>query len=222
MAEPVYSSIEFPDAPADRPYIFLNMVATIDGRITAGGRDQGVSKIGSKTDHATMHFLEEQADGMMIGAGNLRANPIINAPPKLKRFVVTGSGNVDPDHRFLREGSGTWLVMPGRKMDNAPDGLPVIATGGAEIVWPEVLQSIRRHGVERLLVEGGALLNGELLRLDLVDEIFFTLAPKIRLGEDEAFFAEGPGFPDGEMLRYTLVSCTPHEDEVFLRYRRHR
>ncbi len=222
MAEPVYSSIEFPAAPPERPYVFLNMVATIDGRITAGGRDKGVSKIGSKTDHATMHFLEAQADGIMIGAGNLRANPVINVPPKLKRFVVTGSGRVDPDHNFLREGSGSWLVMPGRRMDNAPDGLPVIATGGADIVWDEVMHAIRSHGVEHLLVEGGALLNGELLRLDLVDEIFFTLAPKIRLGQDEAQFAEGPGFPDADMLRYELVSCTPHENEVFLRYRRHR
>ena len=72
-------------------------------------------------------------------------------------------------------------------------------------------------GVRRLLVEGGPTLNGELLRAGLVDEIFWTLAPKVVGGGEELTMVAGPALPGPRRL--ALVSAYLHEGELFLRYR---
>ncbi|MFN3962547.1 MAG: dihydrofolate reductase family protein, partial [Fimbriimonadaceae bacterium] len=70
------------------------------------------------------------------------------------------------------------------------------------------------------LVEGGSEINAEFLRRDLVDELFLTLAPKIRLGRDLPTYAGGDPLPPGHLMNFDLLSCQPIENEVFLRYRR--
>src|ERR1700712_2478707 len=56
-------------APADRPYVVLNMVATLDGRIAIDGRSGG---IGNDADRELFHGLRTQADAVMVGAGTIR------------------------------------------------------------------------------------------------------------------------------------------------------
>ena len=77
-------------------------------------------------------------------------------------------------------------------------------------------------GIERLLVEGGSEVNASFLSKDLVEELFLTIAPKIRLGRDLPTYAGGDPFPRGHMPAFELLSCQTIEDEVFLRYRRKR
>ena len=40
-ADALYTRIAFPDGPLDRPYVFINMVSTVDGKIVLG--DVGAS-----------------------------------------------------------------------------------------------------------------------------------------------------------------------------------
>jgi riboflavin biosynthesis pyrimidine reductase len=87
--------------------------------------------------------------------------------------------------------------------------------------WETFLRELRIHKkVTHLLVEGGSEINAEFLRRDLVDELFLTLAPKVRLGRDLPTYAGGEPLPSGHLMNFDLVSCRPVENEVFLRYRR--
>src|SRR5215212_841910 len=55
-------------APADRPYLALNMVATLDGRIAIDGRS---GPIGNEADREIFHGLRTQVDAVMVGAGTV-------------------------------------------------------------------------------------------------------------------------------------------------------
>jgi 2,5-diamino-6-(ribosylamino)-4(3H)-pyrimidinone 5'-phosphate reductase len=220
VADSVWRGLTFPPAPPERPWIFINMVTTIDGKILTGERDDDVHDLGSPIDHATMKVIEAAADGIIIGAGTLRATPVMNFPATLKRYAVSTKGKVDPSHSFFI-GGPSWLVLPGEA-----SGHPVLSSikaGARELDFREALRIIRQdHGVERLLCEGGAELNGVLLGLDVVDELFWTVAPKIKLGRDVPTYADGEPLPRSEVTKWTLVQQAAAGNELFLRYRRDR
>lgn len=89
--------------------------------------------------------------------------------------------------------------------------------GGVD--WHEVLARLRtKYGVERLLVEGGPRVNYDLFALDVVDELFCTIAPKIAGQRDDLTMVEGPRLLV-PLPRLRLMTVYAHEDELFLRYR---
>lgn len=209
-----YADLAFPAAPPDRPYVFINMVATIDGKILTGERDEPVMDLGSKADHAVMRRLESAANAVMLGAGSLRATPGLWYPEALIRVVVSESGNVPRDGRFFSD---------------APDRA-YIATNNTEVgaqTLPlplrETLRVLRQElRVERLLCEGGSELNAHLIAEGVADELFLTLAPKVKLGRDVPTYADGEPLPRSQVQNFELIELTRLDDEVFLRYRRAR
>ena len=58
-------------APADRPFLYLNMVASVDGR--ADDRRAARSALGSEADTLLLTELRALADAVLIGTGTLRA-----------------------------------------------------------------------------------------------------------------------------------------------------
>ena len=208
-------NFDFPEAPKSRPYTFINMVSTIDGKTVTGTRRESVPDLGSDHDHEVMRQLELAADGVLIGAGNLRATKGLWYPAELFRIVATRSGDLDYGSRFFVDAMDKAMVI-------APDNVHV----PQEIMrlpndFPSALKRLKSDfGIERLLIEGGSDLNADLLRLDLVDELFLTLAPKVKLGRDLPTYAGGEPLPGRDVQHYGLVEHHVVGDEVFLRYRR--
>ncbi len=57
-------------APADRPFVFVNMVSTIDGRAQVRGR---TGELGEAADLEMLLELRAVADAVLVGTGTLRA-----------------------------------------------------------------------------------------------------------------------------------------------------
>ena len=114
---------------------------------------------------------------------------------------------LDSFHPVPGEGPGS---------QTAPPGAPQAGAGF------DLVQGLRRlrenYGIRRLLLEGGPRLNYMFLREGLVDELFWTVAPKIAGTSHDLTLAEGPSLllP---LPRLQLVSLFQHGDELFLRYR---
>lgn len=218
----VYPDLEFPAALPERPYVFINMVSTIDGKTISGERHEPVTQLGSRRDHATMHDLERHAQAILIGAETVRATPVINWPAGVLRLAASRTGRLDPQASFFQCPTGeAWVVLPQDAVAGATPGLPLWPVGQSEMDWETFLRELRiLKKVTHLLVEGGSEINAEFLRRDLVDELFLTLAPKIRLGRDLPTYAGGEPLPPGHLMNFDLASCHPVENEVFLRYRR--
>jgi riboflavin biosynthesis pyrimidine reductase len=211
-----YSHIEFPAAPEDRPTVYINMVATIDGKTISGSRDEGVMDLGTSVDHEAMRRLDAVSDAVLVGAQTLRATPKSWRPRGRISLVATKSGNLPREARYF-EGE-SYVIAP--KDGNYP--APWLGDFGSEIDWKRVLQKLRGLGVEKLYVLGGSEINAELLARDLVDELFLTVAPKIKLGADTPTYAGGTALPREALLQFELIESHIVGDEVFLRYRRER
>lgn len=215
-----YAGINFPEPPPDRPYVFMNMVATIDGKTISGKRDEAVMDLGSEVDHKVMRRLELAADGVLIGAGSLRATKGLWYPSELWRFVATRSSNI-PNGRFFTDAPTKAGVFYSDSVPTGiPDGVHFLKLEGG---WSKALARLRNDfGIKTLLVEGGSELNAEFLREDLVDEMFLTVAPKIKLGRDVPTYAGGEPLARNALLNFTLLEQHRVKDEIFLRYRRNR
>lgn len=213
----IYEHVDFSDAPDERPYVFLNMVATIDGKTISGERSEPVMDLGSKADHQALRDLESHADGVMVGAQTLRATPRIWFDNRLWKVVVTKSANLPWESRFFTDDPARSVVLFSGEMPSCPHE--------STRLWKlEVLGDALRRlkselGIRVLALEGGSELNSTMLSAGLVDEVFLTLAPKMKLGRDTPTIAGGEPLSRDSLLQYRLVSCTAVENEVFLRYK---
>ena len=84
-----------------RPFVFINMAMTADGKIANTNRK--ITTFGSREDHQRLLKLRTKADAILTGAGTLNAQPEITlgpAPGQKKapaRVIVSGSGQINPD-----------------------------------------------------------------------------------------------------------------------------
>jgi riboflavin-specific deaminase-like protein len=231
----VYADLALPAGPPERPYVVLNTVSTVDGKIAVGGRAGG---IGSRLDRDLMRRIRAQADGVMLGASTLRAervDPTVpehlaaarsarDLPAQPLAVTVSATLDLDPTWRFFRLGLDRTLILT--TTSSPPDRVTLLAErasveriGGDAVDLAEALRTLRtRYGVERLVVEGGPTLNGRLFDLDVVDELFLTIAPKLAAGSGSGSLA-GDAAARGLPARLELVSLYSYGDELFARYR---
>src|SRR5579862_6024304 len=139
-----YADLEFPAAPPGRPYVAINMVATIDGKILSGNRDEPVVDLGSKLDHELMKRIEGAMDAVLLGAQTLRAAKKSWNPATKTRIVLTRSGHLEFDSCFFT----------GHPVIASP--VPLSTPEGVEnLVAPDLatlLGELRNRGIEHLLV----------------------------------------------------------------------
>lgn len=216
----IYKDLAFPEGHDDRPYTFVNMVATIDGKTVSGERTEPVTDLGSKVDHKLMRRLEGAADAVLVGGRTLRSALPKWDPKPAKRIVVTRSGEVPAEAAFFHHEA--YIATGGSTKVSPPDGVKVIRTGEDDADLEQLLAKLKSMGVHRLLVLGGSELNAALLERDLADELFLTIAPKVKLGRDVPTYAGGNALPRDHVQKFKLVEHHAYEDEVFLRYRRER
>ena len=213
----IYLHLDLPPAPKDRPYVLIDMVSTIDGKTVTGTTDDDVSDLGSDVDHTLMRRLEDGVDAILVGAGSLRATGPKWHPRARVRVVVTRSGDL-PQGGFF-EGGDSYVAFSGSRSPRLPKGAKPLRAGDREVDFGILLHRLRSLGVERLLVYGGSEINAELLRAGLADELFLTVAPKIKLGRGVPTFAGGEPLARGDLREFELVEHHVVGSEVFLRYR---
>jgi 2,5-diamino-6-hydroxy-4-(5-phosphoribosylamino)pyrimidine 1'-reductase len=221
-----------------RPFVYINMAMTADGKITSATREY--PKFTSDADRENMDRLRAEADAVLVGAGTLRADdppmrvrdPAMQAyrrslgrPDVLTNVVVTASVDLDPGASFFASGSPATRVVA--TVEDAPpdrvarlDGLATVwRVGRGRVDLPALLVRLAEElRVGRLLLEGGGEMNWQFLRQDLVDELHVTVAPALLGGRDAPTLLEGDGFAMDAQRRLTLSDVRRVGDEVFCRY----
>lgn len=217
-------------SPEDRPYVVSNFAVTVDGRATIQGR---AGPIGSRTDMEVLHLLRTQVDAVMIGAGTMRAECYgrLVPDPELRGLreraeglghdplavLVTRSLDLPWDCELFAGGWGRVLIAAA-----SDDPVPETATSTRvvrhedRVDLAEVLRMLRQErGVRALLCEGGPHTHAQLVELELIDELFVTVAPKLAGGS-------GPGLLEGALEQerdLEPVWLCESEGELFSRYR---
>jgi 2,5-diamino-6-(ribosylamino)-4(3H)-pyrimidinone 5'-phosphate reductase len=222
----------------ERPFVFINVAMTADGKIDTTAR-RGAA-ISSPRDKERVDRLRAGSDAVLVGgrtlldedpkltvkSESLRAERMARglAPNPIKVGVVS-QANIPIHSKFLREGPARIVILTTHRTSR--DKLDLLRSEGAEVYvdqndrvdLPHALATLKKLGVHRLMVEGGATLNFELLRLGLVDEVNAYVAPIIFGGESAPTLAAGAGLERGEAIPLALIDVERWDDGgVLLKY----
>lgn len=217
-------------APADRPYVVANFIASADGKATAEGR---TAPLGSPGDRAAFHLLRTEVDAVLAGTrtlfienyGPLAKNAELSElraraglAPQPLGVVISRSGTIPFDIPLFADAASHLVVYTPASTD-IPDTAAKVTVhelpdGDAGMAG--VMSSLRAdHGVRSLLCEGGPSLFSALLLEGLVDELFLTLAPKLVGGDGMTITT---GRPLDELVDLRLVQALEQDGTLFLRY----
>ncbi len=225
--------------PAKRPFVFVNMAMTADGKIATENR--AISSFGSEHDLDHLYKLRTTADAVMAGARTLDLNKILlgNGGERYRRMrlrrgqgeyplriIVSGSGTIAPGAAIFQKRFSPILLITSRratagaikKLSPLVDDL--FTCPGRAIDFPTALQWLReKWNVQRLLCEGGGELNAALFRAGLVDELNLTVCPKMFGGRHAPTIADGDNvlrLADAAHLKMTSLRRVG--EEVFLKF----
>jgi len=222
-------------APADRPYLVVNMVATADGAATIAGRTRG---LGGEHDRALFHGLRGQVDAVLAGASTVateRYGRLVRHPAGRERrrsrglapdplaCLVSGHLSLPPDLPLLQDPESRAVILTRSEGDLGP--LPAAVEylreppGGRELA-PFLRRLRADHGVRSLLCEGGPKVNRALLAEGLVDELFLSTAPQLAGGAPATTIVAGALLP--EPVQLELLWCLEGDGHLFARYALHK
>lgn len=80
-------------------------------------------------------------------------------------------------------------------------GADVIVAGKDKVDFVALLPELYRHGIKKLMVEGGSKVNWELIKNDLVDEIRLIHLPVVVGGDNVPSLVSGEGFKKLELVK---------------------
>jgi riboflavin-specific deaminase-like protein len=213
----------------ERPYVFVCMVSTVDGRAALDGRS---SALGGPADLAMLLELRTLADAVLIGTGTVRAegyDRLVRDPERRARRRAAGlaedptavllspSGRVPWEAGLFAAAEQPVLVCAGRDGLEVPEvaaSVEVLALDDPALA--ALLGVLRARGVRSMLCEGGPGLNRSLFAAGLVDELFLTVGPVISGDDREPAIVAGP--PLGSPAALELRSVSRAGDDLFLRY----
>jgi riboflavin biosynthesis pyrimidine reductase len=199
----------YPDT--DRPWVRTNFVSTLDGAAYAGDGKSG--SLGGPVDKDVFALLRSLADVIIVGAGTARTEGyepvrpddvdadlrsrlgLAPVPP-----IAVVSRRLDIPEALVSAGQHiiTTADAPPAALEMLRDTVEIFALGEGQIDWLAVLDALAERGLTRVLCEGGPSLHGELVGLDLVDELCLTIAPVMSSGAAPRI-AHSPSFVEHSM-----------------------
>ncbi len=220
-----------------RPWVLVVLAMSADGKIA--DRDRSPARFGSERDRAHLETQIAGVDGVLFGAGTLRAYgttlPVTNpellqqrrSQGKLEQpvhVVVSRSGELDPNLRFFRQGVPRWLLTSATgaqrwQGEAAFEQVIVVPDGDDGLNWSIALANLHQMGLQRLAVTGGGELVASLVAIGAIDELWLTVCPLLLGGATAPTPVEGNGRLAAIAPRLNLLSVEQIEDEVFLHYR---
>jgi 2,5-diamino-6-(ribosylamino)-4(3H)-pyrimidinone 5'-phosphate reductase len=222
----------------DRPYVYMNIAATADGKIDTFERRGAF--ISSARDKERVDQLRAEADAVMVGgqtlhneaprltvkSESLRQKRLsLGLPANPAKVGVASQLSLNPDSDFLKAGPARIMLFTTSR--TAKSQLAMLRSAGAEVFLlggerpnlAETLALLKNNGINRLMVEGGGTLNFELMNLGLVDELIIYLAPMIFGGATAPTLADGAGRAGSAALPLKLMKSERWEDGgVLLHY----
>lgn len=213
-----------------RPWVSAKAAISLDGRIaTRTGHSKWITGAAARNRGLE---LREEHDAILVGADTVLADN-----PRLTRRLGLNPGDdwlrVILDSRLrtptdaIVVASDPELTVVAHTGDAADDDRERLAAAGVELVElpaddlgrvdvGALLDRLGDRGIAALLIEGGATVHGSFFDEDLVDEVFFFVAPMVIGGESPAAVA-GLGADTLELARrYHFEDVRRHGDDLEL------
>lgn len=219
-----------------RPFVFINAAMSADGKIATMERKQ--TRISGSLDIERVDELRASSDAIMVGIGTvLSDNPNLTVksqkrrekrtaqglPENPVRIVVDSTARTPVDADILKKGNGRRIIAvsesaPTGKVNELEKLADIIVSGKRSVELGNLLFELKKQGIERLMVEGGATLNWGLVSGGLVDEIYTFIGNIIIGGVNAPTLVDGKGLRS-EFCRLRLVSCEKLEEGVLIKWK---
>ena len=216
----------------NRPRLLINVAMSADGKLDTVAR-KGAA-ISSAADKARVDRLRASVDAVLVGGRTL-----LGEDPKLTvkslalrterkalgldenpvKVGVVSVADLKMDGDFLTAGPARRLIYttkltPPETIARLEKARAQIFVAGEEYVdIIAMLESLSNQGICTLMVEGGGTLIAELFRLNVVDEVFIYIAPRIFGGASAPTLADGPGFLAEQAPRLKLDSVEKFDED---------
>jgi len=221
-----------------RPFVFLNLAMSVDGKIATRERRQ--LRISGKSDFERVDELRAGADALMVGIGTVLADDpsltVKSEQRRARRLAEKGSENpirvvVDSrartplDAQVLHRGEGKRVVAvsgsaPRERIEALRRaGVEVVVAGEHRVDLGHLLHRLWEMGVRRLMVEGGGTLGWGLVSEGLVDELYVYVGGLLIGGRDAPTPIDGEGFVEAHIRRLELLGVERLDNGVLLRWR---
>ena len=183
----------------DRPYLALKMAMSIDGFITS---KPGVQEwITCEAERLYVRDLRIAYDAVMVGAGTVRVDDpqLTVRPPSHRlrpftRIIACESDTVPESSRVfspLEDYAKTVVLAPAgaalrfENLRSAADVLFVGDDAATQLDLAAAMRALREYGIQSVLCEGGPTLGARLIASNVVDRLYWAIAP-VLLSNDDA------------------------------------
>lgn len=212
---------------------------TADGKIdTFERKGAGISSV---KDKARVDELRASVDAVLVGGKTL-----LNEAPKLTvknealrenrikqgrepnpmKVGVASNVNISLESDFINVGAAKVVIFTTSQTSSShieklrAHGVEVFSENSAQVDLTNMMHTLKKIGVDHLMVEGGGTINFELMRLGLVDELMIYIAPMIFGGSHSPTLADGLGLIRDSALQMKLNHTETWDDGgVVLRYK---
>jgi len=177
-----------------------NMVTSLDGAVSANGRTKPIA---GPPDKYMFGLLRALADVVVVGAGTVRAEgygpgreraefahlrEAAGQTPAPTMTVVTRSGQLDPTSSLFTEAKTRTIVMTcemaaADRIDALANVADIEVCGEHDVNLAVAHERLRARGLNRILVEGGPQLLGDIVMGGLLDELALSISPLVVGGE---------------------------------------
>ena len=220
----------------DLPFVFINAAMSADGKIATIERRQ--TRISGNLDFDRVDEIKASSDAVMVGIGTVlsddpsltvksdkrkgerRARGVEENPA---RIVVDSMARTPIDSDIFKKGEGKRIIAvsesaPQEKVKQLSGKADIIRAGKDKVDLKKLLIQLKKHGINKIMVEGGATLNWGLVSNGLVDEIYTFIGNIILGGKDAPTLVDGDGC-EGVACRLELMSCEKLEDGMLVRWK---
>lgn len=208
------------------PFITMKYAMTLDGKIASCTGDSKWITGEQAREHA--HRERARAAGIVVGIGTVLADdPMLTARPagienphQPARIVIDTQLRTPFESQLALTAFDypTYLICepdaPASRREELHDmGCKIVSMPAQDgkIDLRELFKELGRRGMDSLIVEGGATLNGSLLATGMVNRVQTYIAPKIIGGKNAPSPVEGAGIP---MMDYALPIKNPRVSQL--------
>ena len=176
-----------------RPEIILVIASSLDGRIAFP--QGGETHLGSKYDKQLLNKSLTKVDATLFGSGTLKVHQstfLIRKKDFLKNrqeisvnqpisIIAGNSENFSKSWRYFNQPIRRWLISSNRNIKDSKVNFNKILF--YEKSWLQTLNILKKEGIKRIALLGGAKLIESFFTEDLIDEIKITICPKVIGGQ---------------------------------------
>ena len=214
-----------------KPFVTLKCASTLDGHIATSTGDS--KWITNEKSREFVHGIRHEVDAILVGSGTLHAdNPSLTSRiqgVKTKdpaRIILDTHLSIKEDAKVLTQKSNAeTFIITGPEISSKKRSL--IESKGAQIIQIPLMEQkldlnklmikLGQMSILSLLIEGGSVVAGSVLKQGIVNKALFFLAPKF-LGSSDGipmFDGEGPKLIK-DAFKLKNMNVSQFDDDILL------